>query len=250
MRKSIYTIDTERDLHSENYDGITSGLKKFEKICDKNKVKPTLFVTGKTLENNQKVFKYFKNKGWEISCHGYSHKRFDDMSKKEKEEEIKKCISLWKKILGSSPRGFRAPQHSIDSATLDLLEKYKFEYDSSYSPLNFLQLFFFPKKFRHWLRITFSPLNKYEIRKKLEELPVSAFFIPYVSLTLRFLPKQLLRFYVRILRLFYKNPVFYAHSWDFIELPESRIDRTFPHQRFIEKLDYIMALENENTRTN
>ncbi|MBU0906597.1 MAG: polysaccharide deacetylase family protein, partial [Nanoarchaeota archaeon] len=126
MKKISYTIDVEKDLHSESHTGITSGLKRFEEICNKNKVKPILFVTGKIFEKNAAFFKQLHKKKWEISCHGYSHKRFDDMSFKEKEDELKKCVSIWKKHLGSAPKGFRAPQHSIDTETLDLLEKYHF----------------------------------------------------------------------------------------------------------------------------
>lgn len=247
--KTIFSIDVEPDLHDKKDRSINEGLKKLKEISDKNNIKPVLFVVGSLIPKHSSLFKELKQEGWEISCHGYSHKRFDEMTYEEKEEEIKKCISVWKKYLNSKPKGFRAPQHSIDSQTLDLLEKYKFKYDSSYSPLNFLQLIFFPKKFTHWLKIAFSPLNVYKIRPNLEEIPVSSLLIPNVSLTFRILPKILLRFYFWLIKLFYKRPVFYAHSWDFIELPRSRIDRKFSHKKFIDKLNYLMSLENENPRT-
>jgi len=238
----VFSVDVEKDLHGRGYKSVTSGLKKFEKLCDKNNIKPVLFVTGDCVEKYPLIFKKLHKKEWEISFHGLTHKRFDEMSLKEKEEEIKKGLELWKKKLGFAPKGFRAPQHSIDNKTLDLVEKYGFEYDSSYHPLNLVQLMFFPKKLGLWFRLFFSRLNGYNIRPKLKEKPTSALLIPFVSLTLRLFPRWLIYCYVKTLKIFYRNPVFYAHSWDFIEMKESRTDRMFPSEKFINKLDYIMSI--------
>ncbi|MDO8460291.1 MAG: polysaccharide deacetylase family protein [Nanoarchaeota archaeon] len=244
--RTTYTIDVEPDLHDHQYKGITEGLKKFEKICDKHKIKPILFVTADCIKKYPEIFKRLEKKGWEISLHGFTHKRFDDIPYKEKEDEIKQSLTYWKKYLNSKPKGFRAPQHSIDEDTLDLLEKYGFEYDSSQTPLNFLQLLFFPHKFPLWIKSFLTPRNPYKIRKNLYEYPPSALKIPFVSLTVRVLPKPFLRAYIALIKAFHTHPMFYAHSWDFIKLPESRIDRTFPYTKLLDKLDYIISLENEN----
>ncbi len=242
MGKIIYTVDVEKDLHSGSFKGVSKGLLEFGKICDKNGIKPVLFVTGEVVKKQANVLKRLHNSGWEISFHGYSHLRFDYMSKGEKEKEIVEGIKLFKSQLGFRPVGFRAPQHSIDRETLDLLEKHGFEYDSSYTPLNLLQLAFFPRRWKAWLRLFFSPLRSYKIRPNLEERPTSALIVPFVSLSVRVLPRSVLRIYVKVLRLFYEKPIFYAHSWDFIELPKSRIDRKFPHTKLLDKLDYVMKL--------
>jgi len=243
-KKITYTIDVEPDLHSESqYKGITEGLVKFEKICDKNNVKPILFVTCDCIKKYPQIFRKLHEKGWEISLHAYEHKRFDELSSNEKEEQIKKSLACFKKYLKIKPKGFRAPQHGIDAETLALLEKYNFEYDSSYHPMNLLQLLFFPKKFSLWLNLFFSPRNPYKIRKNLIELPPSALIFPCVSLAFRMFPVPLLRLYLSLIRLFHKKPMFYAHSWDFIELKESRIDRAFSHAKLLNKLDIIMGLD-------
>lgn len=240
MSKTIFSIDVEKDLHGNGYKSITIGLKNLEKICDKNNVKPVLFVTGDCLGKYPALFKRYAKKGWEISSHGHTHSRFDEISLKEKEKEIKDTLRVFKSKLKIKPKGFRAPQHSIDDATLDLLEKNGFEYDSSYTPLNLLQLFFFPRKLKLWVKTFFSPLNPYKIRKNLWEVPCSSMFLPFVSLSVRVFPAWLNRAYYGILRVFYKKPVFYAHSWDFIEMPQSKIDNWFGHERFIRKLDLLM----------
>lgn len=249
MSNILYSVDVEPDLHDGRFRGIQEGLAEFEKICDRHKVRPALFVVASLLENNDnvKTLKRLNKKGWEISLHGYSHKRFDDLCRNEKEEEIKRSIELFRKKLGIRPKGFRAPQHSIDRETLDLLEEYKFEYDSSYTPLNLLQLFFFPKRPGHFLRGFFSRTNPYSIRKNLIEIPVSSIFLPPVSIVVRVFPTWFLKVYFSVLKRLYKNPVFYAHSWDFIEMKESRIDRIFPYYKLLEKLDSIfLFVKNEN----
>ncbi len=242
MKNMIISVDVERDLHGKSYLGITEGLVRLEKLCDKYKIKPVLFVTGECIEKYPKIFKKLARKGWEISFHGTSHERFDEMSYIGKENEIKKGISIWKNKLGLKPKGFRAPQHSIDNDTLDLLEKYGFEYDSSYFPLNLLQLIFFPKKIRLWFKGSFSRLNEYKIRSNLKEIPTSSFIIPFVSLTIRVFPKWLIYAYVNLIKMFYRKPVFYAHSWDFIELKKSRIDNMFSHKRFLSNLEYLFKI--------
>lgn len=240
--KIIYTIDVEPDLHGQKDRGIREGLLKFEKICDKHKIKPILFVVASLISKHESLFKRLHRKGWDISLHGYSHKRFDDMTFKEKEEEIKKSLLEFRKI-GIKPKGFRAPQHSIDDETLDLLDKYGFEYDSSYFPLNLMQLFFFPGRIGLWAKGFFSRLNPYKIRKNLIEMPTSSFVVPFVSLTLRIMPKWMLWIYIKKLEFFCRTPVFYAHSWDFIEMKESRIDRTWGHEKLLDKIDYMMGIK-------
>lgn len=241
MKKSnfLFTLDVEPDLHKMTYKGITDGLRKAEKIFDKQNIKPILFATCDCIERFPKLFRKLMKKGWEISLHGYRHVRYDELSEDKKEEEIKKALTCFKKYLKIKPRGFRAPQHSIDNKTLDLLEKYGFEYDSSIASLNFLQLLFFPKRFSLWLKHFLSRRNPYKIRKNLVEIPPSSLFLPFVALPLRisFLFSYL---FLNVLKLTHRDIVFYCHSWDFIKLPESRLDRLFSHKRFIENLDRLL----------
>ncbi|VVB80286.1 Polysaccharide deacetylase [uncultured archaeon] len=248
LPKLTFSIDVEPDLHTGKYRGVTEGLARLKVLCDKYDVKPILFVTSDCLSKNALIFKKFSQKGWEISFHGKSHKRFDEMSESQKEEEISSSVKLFKNKLGFYPKGFRAPQHGIDDSTLDLLVKYGFKYDSSYTPLNLLQLLFFPRKFSLWARNFFSRRRIYHIRRGLLEIPTTSFFVPFVSLTLRVLPKVFLKSYIRLIKLTYERPLFYAHSWDFIEMKDSKVDRIFPHTLFLNKLEYIM--KNESSRAN
>ena len=240
------TVDTEADLNSRDYRGIYDGLGALRKILDKYDIKVTFFVTCDCIEKYPKIFQRLQKEDHEIALHGYRHVRFDKLSYKEKEEQIKKSIEVFVRYLKKKPKGFRAPQHSIDNETLNLLEKYNFKYDSSYTPLNLFQLFFFPRRFLSWLRLFLSKTKTYRIRGNLYEIPCSAIIIPFVSLVLRIFPKSLLKFYLGILKVFNREIVFYAHSWDFIELPNSRIDRTFSHKRVVKNLIYLINHSDKN----
>ena len=136
MKKQIsISIDIEPDIHTDKYSSLKA-LPEFLKILNKYNVKATFFTTCDCLEKEPLIFKKIKKHGHEISLHGYEHKRFDVLSVKNKEIQIKKSIACFKKHLSISPKGFRAPQHSIDDETLDILKKYKFKYDSSLIPWN------------------------------------------------------------------------------------------------------------------
>ena len=237
--KILFSIDVEPDLHTHEYQGIYLGLKKAEAIFSEYKIKPILFVTADCLAKYPKMFLSLRKKGWEISFHGLTHRRFDSLSFKEKELEFSKSLKIFSKFK-LKPKGFRAPQHSLDQETLTLLEKYNFEYDSSYTPLNLLQLVFFPKKFGLWIKNFLSPRKPWRLSSKLVEKPTSSFLLPFTSLTLRILPRFLMYLYLRFIKLLYVKPVFYCHSWDFISLPKSRIDRKFPSPVFQSKLKRLL----------
>lgn len=233
--KIAITIDTESDLHSPTYKSLEKGIPLLLEILEKHNIKATFFTPANLLASAPTYFKQLFEKGHEIAIHGYEHERFDELSKEEKEIRIKKSVEIYEYIFNQTPKGFRAPQHSIDKQTLEIL-KTNFFYDSSESPFNMLQLFFFPKKLSLGIKSFFSSRRIEKISNDFYEIPPSSMIIPFVSLPLRAFPWPVLKLFLKILQLTHNQLIFYAHSWDFIELPESRIDRTFSHRRLIENL--------------
>src|SRR3989344_4687321 len=141
MRVSI-TIDVEKDLHSESYNGLEEGIPRLLTILNKHNIKATFFVPAKLIENFPYYFTNLDKQGHEIALHGYEHERFDDLALSEKRRLIKESVKIYKNLFGKFPRGFRAPQHSIDEKTVEILKQEGFLYDSSETPLNLLQLLF------------------------------------------------------------------------------------------------------------
>lgn len=240
------TFDVEPDLHSGKFEGVEKGIPIIKEILDKHKIKATFFTACCCIEKYPEMFRKLKQQGHEIALHGYMHERFDDLSFKQKEEIIIKSMVCFKKYLGAAPKGFRAPQHSIDKDTLKLLSKYKFKYDSSNTPLNALQFIFFPKRFMHNLSSFFSNPKKHKL-EQINELPPTSLLIPFISLILRIFPKMAREAYLFLLSIFYNNIIFYAHCWDFVAIPGSRIDKYFPHTKVIKNLDsMIFSLKKKN----
>lgn len=242
----LLTFDVEKDLHSNGFESLNMGIPRLLKILDKHNIKVTFFVSAKLIEGFPDYFRNLRKQGHEIELHGYDHERFDELSIKEKEVMIKKSIEIYKKVLKENPLGFRAPQMSINNETLKLLKKYNFLYDSSYMPLDIYQLIFFPKKIKLWSENFLKPRKIYTLDKDFYEAPVSSCIIPFASMTLRFLAPIFLKIYLKLLKFVNKNPTFIAHSWDFIEIPQSRVDRIFSHNKFMKRLELAIQILSKN----
>ena len=246
MKISI-SIDVEQDLHSKTYISLQKGIPLLLGLLNKYNIQSTFFVPARLLEKFPHYFLNLEKQGHEIAIHGLTHERFDNLPIIEKEKRIKESVRIYRKIFNKNPNGFRAPQHSIDEETLRILEQNNFLYDASYTPLNILQLLFFPRKFFFWLKGFFKSRKINKIDDNFYEVPTSSFLIPFVSLPLRIFPWGLLKIYLNILRLTNKDFIFYAHSWDFIELPKSKINKYFNYRRLLNNLDKtIFYLYKEN----
>lgn len=230
-------MDVEPDLHTNKYSSLKE-IPKFLSLLNKYNVKATFFVTCDCLEKNPLLFKKIKRAGHELALHGFEHTRFDSLLPQEKEENIKKSLNYFKDYLKIRPKGFRAPQHSLDDETIEILKRNGFKYDSSLSPWNFYHLIFFWKIYVK-IKNNFSPMRIHK-KNELFEIPINSFIFPFSSLTLRIFPKFLLKLYFNLISL-YKNPVFIMHSWDLIEIPSSKLYRLCPKEKFLKKFEFMLA---------
>lgn len=230
------TIDVEKDLHSNTYNGITKGLSLVKKVFDKYGIKPTLFVTGECIEKFPKLFRTLEKEGWEIASHSYHHKRLDNLPKKELEKEIIRVKQVFKKHK-INLSGFRAPQYSGNKELINILAKYGFKYDSSVASHDLLQLFFFPSRARLWFSQFFKLNRPFKIGK-IVEIPPTAILLSLSGLTLRILPLFLFKL---LLKFVHKKPLIFAfHSWDFIEIKKSKIYKVCRVKKFLMKFEKII----------
>jgi peptidoglycan/xylan/chitin deacetylase (PgdA/CDA1 family) len=243
MRNFInISIDTEKDLGGKGYEGVIKGIPRLVNILNKHQVKSTFFVTGDVLIKFPHIFKKLKKQGHEIALHGYSHKRFDNMSEKEIKEELVNSLACFKKYLKNRPVGFRAPQHSINKDTLKLLSEKGFIYDSSMIPWNFHHIInnLLGKKTSNRFSYNFKPFWAYDIfGLKLKEVPITSFIFPLSAFTIRILPSNIFKFYLKIIKLF-RHKVFFMHSWDFIKLKDSRLYNRCPLPEFLKRFEYTV----------
>jgi peptidoglycan-N-acetylglucosamine deacetylase len=245
MKNFYISMDVEPDLHSEKYEFLKV-LPKFLRLLKKYNIKATFFVTCDCIKKNPKLFIEIKKQGHELALHSYNHKRFDNRSFKEKEEDIKKSIVCFKKYLNITPLGFRAPQHSIDAETLDILRDHNFKYDSSIIPWNLYHMIVFWKIKLNYSH-NFTHMRPY-VKRGIFEIPISSFLLPFPALTLRLLPKKFLKIYLYLISL-YKQPVFFMHSWDIIKISDSRLYNLCPLEQFLERLEFSFSYLSKKSKS-
>jgi len=204
MKRICLTFDVED----------SSSPKPLLDLLYKYDIKATFFVTGIILEKNPSIISKIRREGHEIGCHGYSHKRFDELPTYDKVWEIRDFLMLSHKNK-LKVYGFRAPQFSIDKETLDILKEYNLKYDSSYAPGSFAQILFFPNKILQLSRLIFSPNKIYYHANGLKEIPVSSFIFPVSTFSIRYFPQFIFRLLVMLSSILRNEIVFLSHSWDF-----------------------------------
>jgi len=178
----------------------------------------TFFVTGEVAENCPDMIREMIRAGHEVGCHGMFHENFDTFGATEQARRITMASEHIANSSGNRPKGFRAPQHRANGATLEVLEELGYVYDSSVLPRT---PFMRPETRKKWRQMK-APNHPYypsrtDITKKGDckvlELPTSTFVLPFVSsLTMRsnFVSDLLAK--VLLVR---KDPViYYLHSYD------------------------------------
>lgn len=248
--KAVFSVDVEPDLHTNNFEGITKGIPKLLFLLDRYKVKATFFVTGKILEKYPSVIKSLKSKGHEIAIHSYSHKRYDILTFQEKKQDLEKCIKIYKKMFNSYPKGFRAPQHSIDQITLELLERNNFKYDSSKTPANlmlFRHLFKKGKK-KNIILNFFSEFKHYKIQDNLVEIPRTALLFSVGGFELKLYPKISYKTLISLFKLLNIDFIFVMHSWDMIYIPNSKTSRLCSSEKFEKNLNTFLKYSTKKLK--
>lgn len=198
------SIDVEGEEGETNFKGVVS-LDKILDIFKKYNIPATLFVTGNVLERFSENLKDWGSH-FEIASHSFSHRFWNDLTLKERKEEIEKFIRLYQEIFQQNPKGFRAPSHIIDEKGLKLLEEKCFLYDSSILPH-----YPFLKKYRGYKGK--FPLLPYWYSAEILEIPVAGliFGIPLAGTWISKLPLFFYKFLFLI-----SQPAFLTlnfHSW-------------------------------------
>ena len=181
MKKTVcFSIDVEPDfaglLPREQYCG-KNDLYKLGHIVKKYNLKLTAFATAKTLEENTDILETLQSMRAEIEQHSYSHQ----IGHHSKIKDIEKGIEIHRKILGTSPIGYRSPQGIITKQEAIFLEKMGIGFDASIFPT------FFPGRFN---RLNF-PVVPFNIKgSSLIEIPYGV--VPRIRIPISLSYMQLL----------------------------------------------------------
>ena len=117
--------------------GAQSGIPRILAMLDRHQIPATFFMTGvDAMLHPEMVEAIQKGKRHEIGVHGWIHETPTRVTAEEEERLLDRAIEHLTKITGTRPVGYRAPSWAFSMATLDLIQKKGFLYDSSLQALD------------------------------------------------------------------------------------------------------------------
>lgn len=99
----------------------------------------TFFILGEVAATFPNLVKEISGRGHELGIHGYSHFRYNEITREKARSEIVRSKRLIEDITGNQVIGHRAPEFSINQNTkwvLEILLDEGIKYDSSIFPIN------------------------------------------------------------------------------------------------------------------
>jgi peptidoglycan-N-acetylglucosamine deacetylase len=106
------------------------GLERVLRVLERYGARATFYVPGVTAEEDPGVFREIVAAGHEIGHHGYRHLPTHTLDEAGEREELQRGIDALT-LIGVTPRGYRSPGWELTSATLSLLPRLGFVWDSS-----------------------------------------------------------------------------------------------------------------------
>jgi polysaccharide deacetylase family protein (PEP-CTERM system associated) len=106
-------------------------------LFDQLGIKGTFFIMGRIAERQPSIVKKIADGGHEIASHSYFHRRIYNQTRATFSAEAAKAKMLLEDITGRQILGFRAPDFSIRSDTLWVLDELRdagYFYDASLTP--------------------------------------------------------------------------------------------------------------------
>lgn len=111
--------------------GAHVGVGRLLKLFQDLDVRTTWFTPGHDLVTFPTQIDAVLKAGHEIAAHGCYHEVISDLSPDEERRLMQRQLEQHVDIVGSRPRGYRSPSWEFSDGTLDLLEEYDFDWDSS-----------------------------------------------------------------------------------------------------------------------
>ncbi|MCU0579892.1 MAG: polysaccharide deacetylase family protein [Desulfobacterota bacterium] len=240
--------DFSRYDREEDHRSLLERLERILALCRDLGAGGTFFVLGRLLEKCPRLGERILEAGQELALHGYEHHLLRDRGPDAFQQDLERSITVFQKIAGRPPLGFRAPSWSVGRDSfwaLPILDSFGFTYDSSIFPIkNFL--YGNPTAPLHPF---FPRLNGRSLG--LLEVPVSILVwgsqrIPYSGgLYFNLLPLSTIRFFAgrRLAQGGYN--LFYFHPWDLWARPREltrRLQARWLHLRLGDPLSKFTAI--------
>ncbi len=111
-------------------EGTEAQIRAVTDVAENHGVPLTIFAVGETARAYPDLFREL-SKNHEIHTHSDRHLRHRGMAKEKQRELIRAGRACIEDLLGRPVAGFRAPFHSIDRTTVEILNEEKFLFDAS-----------------------------------------------------------------------------------------------------------------------
>ena len=133
-----------------------TGMENMAAFFGRYGIKTTMFMVGNDFKykGNLGHIRDIHKSGHEIANHSMSHQQgFRWLSAADKEKEINDMGEICRQTTGHKPVGFRSPGWNVDDATIPVLKKLGYQYESSLFPTFLMPLM----KFAHWRSMSKQP---------------------------------------------------------------------------------------------
>lgn len=203
------------------------GLELLLSLCDRYRLKGTIFFAGRFAEAYPQLVRDCHDRGHQLGTHGWAHggleedEDFRTASYDQQREWISRATEAVEQAAGIRPVVFRAPNLWIGEATLRALEDEGYRYDSSIPARRFDMGF----GRVHYLKYFWAPLEPYRLARHdlkapglspLTEVPPSSCLFPVNLATLRTLGLPIVQRMIRWIGRRSRHLVFYCHPSEFV----------------------------------
>lgn len=217
--------------------GSQMGLEKLLDLCDRYRIKSTIFFAGRFAESYPELVLGCHQQGHELGTHGWEHgglendEDFRIASYAQQLEWLHRATDAVERVSGVRPVAFRAPNLRIGEVTLRVLEDSGYQYDSSVPARRFDMGF----GRVHYTEYFWAPLEPYNPswqglhrpgRSNILEIPPSACLFPINLATLRVLGLTVLQRMISWVSRQSRHLVFYCHPSEFLYARDQVFPRT------------------------
>jgi peptidoglycan/xylan/chitin deacetylase (PgdA/CDA1 family) len=207
--------------------GSQAGLERLLHLCDRYRIKGTIFFAGRFAESYPDLVRECHHRGHQLGTHGWAHgglehdEDFRLAGYEQQREWISRATEAVEQASGIRPVIFRAPNLRIGEATLRALEDEGYRYDSSVPARRFDMGF----GRVHYTEYFWAPLEPYNPswqglhrpgKSSILEIPPSACLFPINLATLRVLGLPALKRMIDWVGRRSQHLVFYCHPSEFL----------------------------------
>src|SRR5207245_5528826 len=108
---------------SQGYYDTNAGTWRVLKILERQNIKATFCMVGRTAEKRPDVVKAISEQGHELATHGWYHRPYYNMPPQEERNDIQKTADMIHKITGKRPVGHRTPDWNPSKNTVKFLKE-------------------------------------------------------------------------------------------------------------------------------